>query len=269
MNEASLLAFAWVTLAEAAFVAILMFIMLDRYGLKLRELKVSFIKAKELLTDSWPLLMSGIAIVLYMKIDQIMLGQMLGDEAVGIFSAATRVSEVWYFIPMMIVSTVFPAILEAKKHSETLYLKRLQWLYDLMVLLSLAIAVPMTFLAGPIVALLYGSAFTEAGTVLAIHIWASIFVFLGVASSQWFVAENRQILSFQRTLLGAVINILLNLLLIPAFGVVGSACATVLAQASVCLIFDAFQKETRPMLYMKLKAFNPQHLLAYKSLNEK
>jgi Na+-driven multidrug efflux pump len=86
---------------------------------------------------------------------------------------------------------------------------------------------------------------------------------LGVASSQWFIAENRQILSFQRTLLGAAINVALNYILIPMFGAVGAACATVIAQASVCLFYDLFQKETRPMFVMKIRSFNPIYLKAY------
>jgi PST family polysaccharide transporter len=185
-----------------------------------------------------------------------MLGQMLGDEAVGIYSAATRISEVWYFIPIIIVASVFPAILEAKKQSETLYHQRLQRLYDLMVWLSVAVALPMTFLAGPIVVLLYGPAYAEAGTVLAIHIWASVFVFLGVASGQWFIAENRQILSFQRTLMGAVANVLLNLIFIPKFGPVGAAVATVMAYSIAAFLFDAVTKETRAMFVMKVRSMN-------------
>ncbi len=264
-GNAPLVAFAWATFAEAALFAILLLVMLGLHGPGLRKLKASLARAKVLLADSWPLLLSGLAIATYMKIDQIMLGQMLGDDAVGIYSAATRISEVWYFIPMMIVSSVFPAILEAKKQSEDLYKMRLQRLYDLMVWLSLSVALPMTFLAGPIVVLLYGPSYAEAGTVLAIHVWASVFVFLGVASSQWFIAENRQILSFQRTLFGAVINVVLNYRFIPQFGVVGAAYATVLAQASVSLLYDFFQKETRPMFSMKIKSLSLLQLKNFRS----
>jgi PST family polysaccharide transporter len=263
VSNAPLLAFAWTTAAEALLVAVLILFMLGLRGPNLKKLRFSLLRAKTLLVDSWPLLLSSMAIMIYMKIDQIMLGQMLGDDAVGIYSAAVRISEVWYFIPMMIVASVFPAILEAKKRDETQYLKRLQRLYDVMVLVSVAIAVPMTFLSTAIVVALFGSAYVESGTVLSIHIWATVFVFLGVASGQWFIAENRQILSFQRTLLGAAINIALNYILIPMFGVVGAACATVLAQAGVCLFYDLFQKETRPMFLMKIRSFNPIYFTAY------
>ncbi len=256
VSNASLLAFAWATASEAMIVALLIFLMLGLRGPKLQKLRFSLLRAKTLLVDSWPLLLSGMAIMIYMKIDQIMLGQMLGDDAVGIYSAAVRISEVWYFIPMMIVASVFPAILEAKKRDDGQYLQRLQRLYDLMVRLSIVIALPMTFIATPLVVTLFGSAYAKSGPVLAIHIWASVFVFLGVASSQWFVAENRQILSFQRTLLGAVVNVILNLILIPPFGPIGAAVATVIAYAMAAFLADLLQKGTRQMFLMKLSSMN-------------
>lgn len=263
LNQAQLLAFAWATMAEALVVALLLGVMLGIRGPKLRRLRGTLARAKTLMKDCWPLMLSGIAVMIYMKIDQIMLGQMVGDEAVGIYSAATRISEVWYFIPMIIVASVFPAILEAKKRSEEQYYQRLQHLYDLMVWISVAVALPMTFLSTPIVTLLFGVAYAASGPILAIHIWASVFVFFGVASGQWFLAENRQILSFQRTALGAVVNLVLNFLLIPSYGALGAAAATVISQFSVGVLFDVFQIETRGMFYMKINALNPLRALEF------
>ena len=88
------------------------------------------------------------------------------------------------------------------------------------------------------------------------HIWAAIFVFLGVASGQWFLTENRQVLSLQRTVLGAIVNVILNIVLIPGYGVLGAAWATVVAQLSAALLFDLTQKETRLMFIMKLRSMN-------------
>lgn len=256
LSYAPLLAFAWAMLAEAALVALILVIVMSQRSHTLVSLKATAERAKTLLKDSWPLFLSAIAVSVYMKIDQIMLGQMIGDEAVGIYSVAVKIGEVWYFIPMAIVASVLPAILEAKKRSEELYLARLQKLYDLMVIISVAVAIPMTFLSKPIVGLLFGDAYLDAGTVLAAYIWASVFVFLGVASGTWFLTEGRQNLALQRTLLGAGVNIGLNLWLIPLYGATGAAIATLISYAVAGYLADLAQTETRKMFLMKTRSLN-------------
>ena len=259
LNQASLIALVWAMLAEAAVLAIILLGVMNKYGLLLTKLHVSTMRVKSLLKDSWPLLLSGISITILMRIDQIMLGYMIGDEAVGIYSAALRVSEIWHFIPAAIVASVFPAILEAKKRSEKQYYERLQKLYDLVVVISLVVMLPITFLSTYIVNLLFGEAYSGAGIVLSIHIWSIIFVSLGMASI-WYTAENRQVLILQRTVIGSIFNVALNLLLIPNFGAVGAAIATVASQAVSTLLFDGLQIETRRIFFMKLKAMNPLRL---------
>jgi len=254
--EAPLSAFVWAILGEAAMVASILLLVLNLRGPKVTQLQASMTRAKTLFKDSWPLLLSGLAVIIYMRTDQIMLGQMIGDEAVGIYSASVRISEVWYFIPIVIVASVFPTILKAKKRSEAEYYARLQKLYDLMVLVSISVALPMTFLATPLVRLLFGETYVAAGTVLGIHIWAAVFVFLGVASSKWFLAENRQMLSLKRTVFGAAINIFFNFFFIPHYGPNGAAVATIIANATAAYLIDITNKDTRRMFYMKTKSFN-------------
>lgn len=256
VNEANLIAFVFAMLAEAAVVAVILLLVMGFRGSSLTSLSMNVQRAKKLLHDSWPLFLSGMAVVIYMKIDQIMLGQMVDDKAVGIYSAAVRLSEVWYFIPMAIGASVFPAILEAKKRSEEQYIARLQKLYDIMVLCSVSGALLVTFFAKPVVVLLFGEAYVVSANVLAIHIWASVFVFLGVASSKWFLAENRQVLSLQRTVLGALVNVALNLLLIPGYGVIGASVATVVSYSIAGFFADLLQNETRQMFVMKLNSLN-------------
>jgi len=257
LQEASLVSFALVVLVEAIMVALILLIVMNKYGQSLAKLRVKAECAKILMKDSWPLILSSVAITIYMKIDQIMLAQMIGDEVVGIYSAATRLSEAWYFVPVVIGASVFPAILEAKKSSEEQYYKRLQRLYDIMAVISVAVALPVTFLSTHIVVLFFGKAYSAAGPILAIHIWAGLFVFMGVASSKWFLAENYQMLSLQRTVMGAVLNIALNFWLIPVYGAVGAALATLLSYAVVTFFSDLLQQETRKMFLMKVSALNP------------
>lgn len=264
--NASLIAFVWTMLAEMVLSLLTVLMVFAHKGPHLTGFRVQFGRAFTLLKDSLPLMLSGFAVMIYMKIDQVMLGQMLGDKAVGIYSAAVTISEACYFIPIAIVASIFPALIDAKNISDSLYYERLQQLYDLMVILSIAIAGPMTFFSDWFINLLYGRAYQEAGGVLTIHIWASIFVFLGVASSKWFIIENRQILSLLGTALGAVINIVLNFIFIPKYSVVGAAWATVISQGIASMLFDIIQSETRHMFTMKMSSFNITRLLGIWSL---
>ncbi len=212
--------------------------------------------AKQLVRDSWPLIFSGLVVMIYMRIDQIMIKEMLGEREVGLFSAAVRISEVWYFIPMIITASLFPSIVNAKKISEELYYARLQRLYTIMVWLAIAIALPMTFLSDWLVTLLYGESYREAGQVLMVHIWAGVFVFLGVASGRWLISENLQWIAFYRTFSGAIINIILNFVLIPIYGLIGAAIATVIAQTMAAFVCDILSKKTRMAFFMKLNTLN-------------
>jgi O-antigen/teichoic acid export membrane protein len=217
--------------------------------------------AKQLLKDSWPLIFSSLVVMIYMRIDQIMIKEMLGEREVGIYSTAVRLSEVWYFIPMVITSSLFPAIVSAKKVSAELYYARLQRLYTFMVWMAIGVALPMTFLSDWLVTLLYGMAYKEAGPVLMIHIWAGIFVSLGVASSSWFASENLQRYAFYRTALGAIVNVILNLILIPSLGLIGASIATVIAQSLAALFFDVLTTKTRVLFFMKLKTLYFSNLI--------
>jgi O-antigen/teichoic acid export membrane protein len=256
LTGADLVWFVWVTLLDQITLAISFAIAYRLHKSKFLPLNVFDVTiAKRLLKDSWPLILSAIMVMLYMRIDQIMIKEMLGEREVGIFSAAVRLSEVWSFIPIMVAASVFPAILNAKKTDAILYLQRLQRLHTILVWIAFSIAIPMTFLSEWLVVSLYGEAYRMAGSVLKIHIWTSVFVFLGVASSKWFISENLQTLAFWRTAYGALINIVLNLILINSYGIIGVAYATLATQIFSAYLFDLFNKKTRPLFIIKTKSF--------------
>ena len=266
LYKAPLIAFAWVILFDSCVLACgFAYFFLKYSKFKIQNLKFKKETAVSFLRDSWPLILSGIVVSIYMKIDQVMIKMMIGAEAVGQYAAAVKLSTAWYFIPVAITSSLFPAIINAKKQSEELYYARLQKLYDLMVWLAIAIALPMTFLSNWIVNLLYGSAYNQAGSVLMIHIWAGVFVFLGVASGKWFMAENLQKYSFYRTLAGAIINIVLNYILIPIHGIYGAAFATLVSQSTASYLFNMTNKKLRYTFLLQTNAF----LLPFRKLGVK
>ena len=254
LTKAPLLAFAWVTLAEFAMSAISLLIVYQLKGSSLWLWRWSFAAAKTLLKESLPLIFSGFAIMIFMRIDQVMLGQMIGDSEVGVYSAAVRISEIWYFIPAAIVSSVAPAIYAAKEKSESLYYHRIGQLLSLMTCISLAIALPMTFLSDKIIMVMFGSGYAEAGPILAVHIWTSLFVFMGLATSPWFIAEGLNHVSLGKTLFGAILNIILNLLLIPKYAGLGAAIATIISQAAATFLCNAFDSRTQKIFQIQVRS---------------
>ncbi|MDZ7990669.1 MAG: flippase [Nostoc sp. EfeVER01] len=254
LTKAPLLAFALVTLAEFAMSAIGLLVVYQVKGSSLWLWRWSVATAKTLLKESLPLMFSGFAIMIFMRIDQVMLGQMIGDSEVGIYSAAVRVSEIWYFIPGAIVSSVAPAIYAAKEKSESLYYQRIGQLLSLMTCISLAIALPMSFLSDKIIMVMFGSGYAEAGPILAVHIWTSLFVFMGLATSPWFIAEGLNHVSLGKTLFGAILNIILNLLLIPKYAGLGAAIATIISQAAAAFICNAFDSRTQKLFQIQVRS---------------
>lgn len=220
----------------------------------IRSWKVDWGIVKKLIVDGWPGFLSGIAGVIYMKIDQIMIGNMIDHNALGIYSAATRLSTAWYFLPMVIVTSLTPAIIKAKQQGSKIYYDRIQKLHDLLFIVAICIAIPTSIIGDTIVLYLFGSDYLGAGTVLVIHIWASIFVFLGVAGGRWYVAENLLVISFYRHLAGLIINITLNIYMIPKFGIVGAAISTLISYSFSSYIFDVINIRSRPLFIVKSKS---------------
>ncbi len=232
LNQASVLAFVVASLVQTVCFTVAVALFYYRSGGHITAWQVQNSLATRLLKDSCPLMFSGLSVVIYMKIDQLMLGTMVSKEVLGIYSVAVRLSELWYFLPMAVAVSVFPAIVRSREMlPEVEYHKRLQFFYDVMALVAYVIVVPCTLLSTPLVLLFFGHAYVEAGPILAVHIWAFIFVSLGVARSQWLIAENLVTFSMIATVLGGIVNISLNLFLIPEFSGLGAAWATVISYA--------------------------------------
>lgn len=239
---------------EALIVTVLLFYF---YLYKKNSLnwKVSFVEAKRLLSISWPLILSGLALMLYMRIDQIMIGNMIGDAAVGIYSVAVKMVEIWYFVPVAIVSSIFPKIIKAKEEEdEASYNKRLQFLYDILVVISFCLAISVTIFSDWVINFCYGSHYSEASYLIKIYSWVSVFYFLSSASGRWYINEGLQKYALNRNVLGLIIGVILNYILIPIYGAAGSVYATLIAYSCAGYFFDFLSKKTRIAFYQKSKS---------------
>jgi O-antigen/teichoic acid export membrane protein len=216
--------------------------------------------AGSMLRDGWPLIFSALLTMIYLRIDQIMLGNMVGSKELGHYSVAVQVSEVWYFIPMALCSSVFPAIVKAETFSEELFYERLQKLYNLMALFSYGVAIPVAFFSDEIIGVLFSSEYSAAGPLLAILIWTGVFTSLGAARYLLIVAKNWTRVNLVSIALGCAMNILLNLFLIPKYGAMGAVVATFISYwftvHGTCFFFKSLRKTgwmiTKAMIYPKI-----------------
>jgi polysaccharide transporter, PST family len=257
VRHASLEAFVWAIALEYVLAGVLLLATFGRVE-GLAALKWEFRRdlATRLLRSSWPLVLSGLVIAIYLRIDQIMLAAMAGDAAVGVYSVAARLAEVWYFVPMALTTSTLPALIQSRERSHAEFTQRTERLFTVMVLLSVAVAIPTTLLARPVVLFLYGPEYAGSVVPLIVLTWTGVFVSLGVARESWMLAEGLMTHSFATTVWGAVINVLLNLVLIPRYGGLGAAIATLAAQIVAVSLSTLLYRSTRPVFQMQLRAIS-------------
>jgi O-antigen/teichoic acid export membrane protein len=249
---APLVAFAWAGFAETVAGSIGLILVYRRRGYSIRAWRFSRSMARSLLADSWPLIVSVFLTMVYMRIDQIMIGSMIGSRELGNYSVAVQVSEVWYFVPMVLCSSVFPAVIEAEAFSEELFYDRMQRLYNLMAFLTYAAAVPVALFSDEIIRLLFSADYADAAPLLAILIWTGVFISFGAARNLLIVAKNWTRVNMVSIALGCAMNILLNTLLIPKHGAMGAVVATFIsywcASHGTFFLFKSLRKSGLMML---------------------
>lgn len=256
LNDADLIYFAWAICLDSFLIILGLIYFYLRQNSSFRSWTFNKSLALKLIKDSWPLMFSGLVVSFYMKIDQIMIKEMMDSQAVGYYAAAVRLSEALAFLPMIVSSSLFPAIINAKKYNKQLYYARLQKLYDFMVISTVVIALPVSFLSDWIITLLYGDIFLESSKVLTIYVWGAIFAALLVSSGKWYINENLAKYALMRNILGAILNVLLNIILIREYGISGAAIASVISYLFAGYLFDLFTKKTYRTFLLKTNSLN-------------
>jgi O-antigen/teichoic acid export membrane protein len=260
LGNAPLVAFAYAGFVEIAIGSVGIVATYRLSGHRMGSLQSNVPRAIGMLKDAWPLILSGVAIMIYMRIDQVMIGEMVGDKEVGIYSVAVQLVEAWYFLPGIIVSSVFPSIVEAKSMGDAVFYERLQKLYNFLALMAYAVAIPVTFLAGWIIELLFGPPYGKAGPMLSLLIWSVLFTNLGVARSTFLTAMNWTKIHLMTVSLGCIINVGLNYLLIPRYGGMGAVVASCIAywfaMHGACFVYKPMHKTghmlTKAMIYPRV-----------------
>lgn len=235
--------FACSTAIEAAVVAAALIWSYQRS--KGQKLKISINCGTEMLKYSYHFILSGLMVTIYSHMDKIMLEQMLNESAVGYYTAATKVAQMWSFVLTALINSARPLIISSRKHSQEVYVKQNKRLYAAILWIGIAVASVMTIGGKWIVLLMYGNEYLPATSSLQISAWYTMFAMLGTARGIWIVCENKAKYVKYYLGIGAVLNIILNYLLIPAFGPGGAAAATLITQIFTAVFAPALFKDTR------------------------
>lgn len=252
--HASTVAFAWAIAAESALIAICMLIAYARSGRSLAALKPSLACAATLIAQGWPLMLTAAVVAIAQRIDQVMLGMMTDYLQVGAYAIAVRAVEVMYVVPTVVGISVFPAIIKSKSLDEAAYRRKIQHLYTVMWWTGVALALPLSLLAGEIVALLVGKSYSAAAPVLAILAWMPAFMFFSIVRQRWLFAESALATALALESCACAINVIANLLLIPLYGARGAAVAALAGAVGATMVLAPFSRPIRQSLVMLLRA---------------
>jgi O-antigen/teichoic acid export membrane protein len=199
-----------------------------------------------------------------MRIDQVMIKSMLDAKAVGIYAVAVNLTEIWYFIPTMIIGSLFPAIINARKNDYKLYLNGLQRLHDIFFLIAFVIGITVSLCSSKIIGMLFGESFMEARTSLVIYIWSVVFVFQGGIRGHFLIVENEQKMGLYFKIIALLVNIGLNLIMVPLYGIEGAAITTLISYSLPVYVFSFFHPVLRLNLLMCLRSYiSPFRLIYY------
>ncbi|EAW6585192.1 flippase, partial [Salmonella enterica] len=209
-------------------------------------------KCKEILSESWPFMISGISIILYMRVDQVMIKNMLGEASLGVYAASLQFSTLWNFVPLTLSISIAPYIARKKKDGVEIYKKALKNTFLLFSVLGWMITLFVAALSPFIINIMLGAKYSSGTPVLAVHVITNLFICLGVAQSLWIVNERKGSLVLYKSLTGLIVCFISNFILIPIYGIEGAAISAVISQLSACILFNAIF--CREIFFMQLRS---------------
>lgn len=243
LSQASLIWFGAAYAIELFLCATGMVIAYKKYKFEIAKWTFGFSRAKYMLRQNLPLFFSSLAVVFYTRFDQILLGGMIDSHSVGIYAAATKITEISYILPVAIITTVAPSLTKLHTQDIDRYRLRTQKFFNIMTLIGFAVIIPAIILSPYIIRLIYGAKYVTSSSVFSIHIWTFLLVSWGVVKELILVTEGNQNVSLYSTVIAMAINICLNLLLIPRLQENGSAVSAVVSQfVSVSLSLLIFRR---------------------------
>ncbi|MDF1854284.1 flippase [Pseudooceanicola sp.] len=248
---ATVISFAAVTALEYLVLFAAAVVFASKHGLVLSKGAFRIEYAVALLKRSWPLAASSLAVVGYFYVDQIVIAVLMDVESVGIYAAASRISQQLYILPTVLVAAYYPRLTHIHAQSPETFDEGFKDLSVVLVTLSIILWGVILLLSDPLLELILGSHFDETATILKLHALGLIFVSLNIISGRWYVMQGLQNLTLVRQLLTACLNVLLNFILIPFFGLDGAVYATLVSLLFLAFGFDLLSVRTRKLSALK------------------
>lgn len=255
LKDAPLEYFALVVLFDSFILACgLIYFFLRKTNISVKKIRFKTDTAVLLLRDSWPLIIAGLALSMQSYIDQVMLKEMVGLVEVGYYSVAFKLMAVFGFLPMIIQSTLLPAIINSKKVSLTFYKFRMLNFYRLMMIMFVLTAAPIYFLGEWIVLFLYGEPYAAVGGLFSIFGLRLFFAFFGVGRSNYLLNENMQKHALYTLIFASALNVVLNYIFIPIYGIYGAIITTFISFTVNIFVLDLLMKSSRDNAISMIKA---------------
>jgi O-antigen/teichoic acid export membrane protein len=218
------------------------------------KIKVDFLVVIRLLKESWPLMLTSGSILLYAKLDQIMIKSMLSLRELGIYSISVKISESWYFIPLIVTSIFFPKIIKLKNQHEVEYNELLEQLTFYLFWFSFICMIFISFIVAPSVVYFIGDEYNRVNEIIFILSMAGLFVSLGYVNGRWMVAENLVKFTLVRNIFGLIVNVVLNFIFIPIFGIQAAAYSTLISVFISSNLSLLIFSKTKIMFIIQMKA---------------
>ena len=253
-----LIAFAILYVFESMLGAIgMIWLCKIKMNLGLKKWYATFDRMKYVLREGWPLLISNTSAFIYMRIDQLLIGWYLGDSAVGIYSASTKLYEMGLIFILILYNSFFPMLHDLYHRDKELFYKRYAFVTDVYTIIGYFALIFVLLFSDIAVKMTFGKAFAEASSILKVQIIGFVFLCNASLRSMFFAITSSQKILLRFTLAAAALNIILNLILIPFYNIMGSAVATVITYVFGHLIMNLFFPVTRRLFYIQLKSFVP------------
>ena len=264
-KEAHVTLFAAVSMLDAVVIALGLIYLYVNHGEYIENWKPDKELAKNMLRRSFPLLISILLTTITLQLDQVIIKVFLNTEDVGLYAASLRLTQLFYFIPVVLTTSFFPKLIEIKTTSR--YKSRLKSFNSLLTFTAITIAAFLTFSRGLIINDLLGNEFNRSSTLILYHAISMIFVFNFSLRKKLLILNNEENYIVIYSAATAVLMAVLLLSLVPLFGLTGAALAH-LGSWGISIMFVPLVLGRKQELGLFIQSLNPLLISnAFKKIN--